>query len=168
MKMKIVFLLLLATSASQATPCNPMVLKNKRAVTAIHFLNSIKGYYEGDGCKLSIDICSLEETTITDVESTLVGEILVVDKYGREMYLPLDFRADKTSHTKSSISNGKRMFHYEYKDYNRDPEGASYEAYLFEAVKESDLTKLKYVEFGIIEKKDKKLHWSVCDNLQKM
>ena len=54
------------------------------------------------------------------------------------------------------------MFHYEFYDRNPDPSQGSVMTFLFEAVKEMDLSALEYVEFGLRRPDDSHIRWAVC------
>lgn len=120
----------------------------------IQFLQSISGSYSGKTCELSIRVGN----------SASEAEVLLVDHIsGREFYLPIDFQNSETRRTRFNIENGKRMFHYEFMDYNPTEAGRNISVLLFEAVKTSDLSRLEYVEFGYRGPKDRAITWAVCE-----
>lgn len=139
--------------------CQYQPLGSAKAVRATAFMTSIDGSYQSPECKMTIEMC--EQAEVPGVGST-VGHILVVDDKGRESYLPLDFQETPAKRTRYEIQNGSRMFHYEYRDSNPDPAGGRRAVYYFEAVKTSDLTKLEYIELGVLEYPHKRVQWTTC------
>ncbi len=143
--------------------CHPELKSDARSARAIAFLQSIAGYYEGDTCELSIRVCGAYATPEAGPSSRKVGEVLLVDKKtGEDFYLPIDFQSQSTRKTRFEVENGWRMFHYEFIDRNPDPVAGQLAKFYFEAVKEMDLSRLEYVEFGLRRPTDSRIHWAVC------
>jgi hypothetical protein len=149
----------MAALVANADQCAQRWQNNRSALVAIAFLESVAGYHKGENCEVSIRTCGED---FNDPNGSIVGEVLVRDKSGRELYLPIDIKSRNTVKTKFSIENGRRMFHYEYRDNNREVLNSGFEAYLFEIVKSEDLSRIEYVEFGIREPSKKRIFWSVC------
>ncbi|MGE0763883.1 MAG: hypothetical protein AB7N80_11445 [Bdellovibrionales bacterium] len=150
--------------ASAEELCDLRLEQNTKTARAIQFLQSIAGHYQGDTCELSIRVCTGFAETSSSSGSAQVGEVLLIDRRsGDEFYLPLDFQSSSTTmRTRFEIENGRRMFHYEFYDRNPAPGQGSVMTFLFEAVKQTDLSALKYVEFGLRRPTDKRLQWAVC------
>lgn len=143
--------------------CDSAFVASAEAVQAIEFLQSIQGYYEGDTCQVSLEVCSGFAQASSVTGSGQVGELLMVNKKtGREAYMPIVFQQRSTIRTRFAIQNGRRMFHYEFADLNPDPGQGGISVLLFEAVKTDDLARLKYIEFGLRSPKDARIQWSVC------
>lgn len=146
--------------------CNPAFGRSKAAARAIEFLRSIEGYYQGDGCELSISVCGGYAPEAPQVGGSRVGEVLLINhRSGEEFYLPIGFQSSDTVKTRFTIENGRRMFHYEFSDRNPDPGHGSIAVFLFEAVKTMDLSRLEYVEFGLRKPTARRIEWAVCRGL---
>lgn len=156
------FSFLLSNSPANALACDSRWAQDSESAKAISFLQSIAGYYDGNSCELSINVCD-KYAPSTGAGQAQIGEILLIDKKTKnEFYLPIQFQEGKTQKTTYRLENGRRMFHYEFTDLNPDPEVSSVMTFLFEAVKENDLSRLEYVEFGIRRPTDHRLEWAVC------
>jgi hypothetical protein len=150
--MKKWWIAVLVSSSLQVTQAQTPA-QNTEQVRAIEFMQSIAGYFKGDTCELSISI---------DTELQVAEVLLRNRKTGEEFYLPVDFKSRDTQRTRFALQNGRRMFHYEFYDYNPDPGHGSIAVFLFEAVKTEDLSKLEYVEFGLRRPTDSRIQWAVC------
>lgn len=148
----------LTVGSRGSAACQYQPMQSAKANRATEFIKSISGSYQSRDCKMTIETCERAETPV----GSTVAHILVVDEKGREAYLPIDFQETDAKRTRYTIQNGSRMFHYEYRDLNPDPAGGRRAVYYFEAVKTSDLTKLEYIELGVLEYPHTRVQWTTC------
>lgn len=136
---------------------------------AIDFLRGAAGRYSLGMCQIELHVC--EEYADASDNGTLVGDLLVIDRFGRENYIQLDFGDGDSNHSRVSIQNGKIMFHYEFDDRHRDPVAGRTESIRLEILKTRDLTRIKSLHAGVYTTNDwiargRKFtyYWSICED----
>lgn len=147
--------------------CGSYIKSHPKMKQAVDFLKSVQGYYEADGCKVMIQVCSVDErdkgVTTDEIEGSLVGDVLIIDQKGNELYVPIDLQPlSRIKKIRYKIKNYTRAFHYDYIDKNEDSQNGRFERYLFEIVKTPDLSKIDYIEFGINTSRSKETYWATC------
>jgi len=129
---------ILASVLAHADPekCGADLLQDGKAQKAIAFLQPLVGDYEVDKCKVELNVCSGPKAE--DPQDTVIGDLLVTDKFGQQFYFLLnvsDADTEKTSHT---MEIEPRRLHYESIERIPDSQNGRTEAYRLDIDKTKD------------------------------
>lgn len=148
--------------------CSQYVSKNKEAVRALDFLRKYEGRYNFGGCKLEIHVC--DTYSDKDDKGELAGDVLLIDKRGREFYVPIYIWKAPSDLTWYEIINGKRVVNYKYKDFTPNPKTWGAESIELEMYTHWDNPKLEHVEIGYYQRKEYvkedreyRFKWAICE-----
>mgnify|MGYP001422007163 CR=1 FL=1 len=148
--------------------CRSDLRDNPVKARAIDFLRGISGRYSLGTCQIELHVC--EEYSDASDNGTSVGDLLVIDRFGHESYIQLDFGNGDSNRSRVSIQNGRIMFHYEFDDRHQDPVAGRTESIRLEILKTSDLTRIRSLHAGVYTTHDWiargrefTYYWSICE-----
>lgn len=165
-----VALLILSYAVAHAgyEACSASIAQSPKMARAVDFLRSVSGSYQLGDCQVELHVCT--RYAADDTHGSIVGDLLLVDKFGHESYIELDFIRQQTDKTSIDLQNGRIMLHYEFDDRNADPEFGRTESIRLELIKSPDKKSLMRIESGVYStrawiERGKKFtyYWSICE-----
>jgi hypothetical protein len=164
----LIALVLGATFANaDVVSCPSYIAKDKSLSKALKYLQSIQGSYRLGDCTVELHVC--ESASADDAPGSLVGDLLIVDKVGRQSYLQIDFPEAQSEKRQFKVENGRIMLHYEFDDEHPDPVFGKRESVRLEFLKSKNKQFLVSLEEGWYSSKDWKsrkkgsvYNWTVC------
>ncbi len=135
--------LMIFSQMSGAYPCPDRLSTDEELRSSIAWLQKFTTTEKLGECELEITVCNPNEVS----RSALFAEVFLIDRMGREIYLPLTVEFNDRSPT-YTIQN-KRVFHYQKRDRFFEDELGRLEVYRLELLTQwSDPHRLKRLELG--------------------
>ncbi len=137
--------MILWVGSAWAYSCPKDLQNTRRAVELHHWLNHFQGRLQVGGCQIEITACDLSaEPGI----SSMIGEIYIVDKRGREAYLPLSYIPPGSREGETHIQFFKQRLVYLKRDKLYEEEYGRTEVYRLDMRVSPDYTRIVKLDLG--------------------
>lgn len=150
----IVFALTLYSGLASAYPCPGVVQAEPQAGQLQAWMARWQGRMQVGECQVEITACDLNQGAGS---SSTIGEIYIVDKEGREAYLPLSWIGAGHSEGKTQLEMYEKRLSYVKYDYVFEDEYGRTEAYRLDMRVNLDTGSIRTIDLGTYATR-KKLH----------
>ena len=130
--------------------CSSAILHSSPTMEAVAFLRGLPPRFNLGQCQIQLQVCNSENPQPSN--DTVIGDMMVTDRYGQSFYVLLDF-GSPTPLAREIIFGGQHMLHYEFLAHIPNPEDGRYDNNRLEMVKGKDPSQLVSLDLGIYTSK---------------
>lgn len=140
------FLLIIYGSHGAAYSCPADFDVDQRKKVFHDWIGRFKGRFSLKGCQVEITVC---DPKMARTEGSMIGEIFLVDRRGREAYLPLHLVSKGNPKIRTSLQAHPKTLYYLKYDYFYEEELGQTEGYQLDLRLEPGTGEIKDIDLGI-------------------
>ncbi len=162
MKLLICLLVLLTSSTAFTYSCPDRIDKRKQAQATHQYLEKFKGRYQLGVCQVEITTCDFSEES---VNGNPIAEVFLLDQYGREVYLSLEYPEQESWYLKTKTKWNDVMLNYRKRDRHYEEELGRTEHYRLEILSDwNDVNTIDSIHLGVYSTNNQLNQWNGNDS----